>query len=113
MTLDERRNTKLIDPSRRNRIAQGAGVQTNEVTQLVKQYQQMKPMMEGMAGKGMKERMNTIRDLQDSALADPSGQGKKPKGSTGKRLSAQERRKNRKQREKQLRKMRRQGKMKG
>ena len=112
MTLDERRNTKLIDPSRRNRIAQGAGVQTNEVTQLVKQYQQMKPMMEGMAGKGMKERMNTIRDLQDSALSDPSGQGKQPKGSTGKRLSAQERRKNRKQREKQLRKMRRQGKMK-
>ncbi len=112
MTLDERRNTKLIDPSRRNRIAQGAGVQTNEVTQLVKQYQQMKPMMEGMAGKGMKERMNTIRELQDSALSDPSGQGKKPKGTTGKRLSAQERRKNRKQREKQLRKMRRQQKMK-
>ena len=112
MTLDERRNTKLIDPGRRNRIAQGAGVQTNEVTQLVKQYQQMKPMMEGMAGKGMKERMNTIRDLQDSALSDPSGAGKKPKGTTGKRLSAQERRKNRKQREKQLRKMRRQGKTK-
>ena len=112
MTLDERRNTKLIDPSRRNRIAQGAGVQTNEVTQLVKQYQQMKPMMEGMAGKGMKERMNTIRELQDSALSDPSGGGKKPKGSTGKRLSAQERRKNRKQREKQLRKMRRQEKTK-
>ncbi len=112
MTLDERRNTKLIDPSRRNRIAQGAGVQTNEVTQLVKQYQQMKPMMEGMAGKGMKERMNTIRDLQDSALSDPSGAGKKPKGTTGKRLSAQERRKNRKQREKQLRKMRRQEKTK-
>ena len=112
MTLDERRNTKLIDPGRRNRIAQGAGVQTNEVTQLVKQYQQMKPMMEGMAGKGMKERMNTIRDLQDSALSDPSGAGKKPKETTGKRLSAQERRKNRKQREKQLRKMRRQEKTK-
>ncbi|MFP6575755.1 MAG: signal recognition particle protein [Pirellulaceae bacterium] len=110
MTLDERRSTKLIDPSRRNRIAQGAGVQTNEVTQLVKQYQQMKPMMEGMAGKGMKERMNTIRELQDSALSDPSGTGKKPKGSTGKRLSAQERRKNRKRREKQLRKVRRQEK---
>lgn len=112
MTLEERRNTKLIDPSRRNRIAQGAGVQTTEVTQLVKQYQQMKPMMEGMAGQGMKERMNTIRQLQDSALADPSGQGKKQKRSTGKRLSAQERRKNRKQREKQLRKLRRQQRMK-
>lgn len=112
MTLDERRNTKLIDPGRRNRIAQGAGVQTNEVTQLVKQYQQMKPMMEGMAGKGMKERMNTIRELQDSALSDPSGAGKKPKGTTGKRLSAQERRKNRKRREKQLRKVRRQEKTK-
>ena len=69
-------------------------------------------MMEGMAGKGMKERMNTIRELQDSALSDPSGAGKKPKGTTGKRLSAQERRKNRKQRQKQLRKMRRQEKTK-
>ena len=112
MTPGERKETGLLNQSRRQRVAAGAGVQVTEVTQLIKQYDQMKPMMEGMAGKGMKERMNTIRDLQDSALSDPSGAGKKPKGTTGKRLSAQERRKNRKQREKQLRKMRRQGKTK-
>jgi signal recognition particle subunit SRP54 len=112
MTLDERRNTKLIDPSRRNRIAQGAGVQTQEVNQLVKQYQQMKPVMEGMAGKGMKERMSTIRELQEGALGDPGGTGQKTKRSTGKRLSASEKRKNRKQREKELRKIRREQKTK-
>jgi len=112
MTLKERRNTKLIDPSRRNRIAQGAGVQPQEVNQLVKQYQQMKPVMEGMAGKGMRERMNTIRELQEGALGDPGGTGQKTKRSTGKRLSAAEKRKNRKQREKELRKMRRQQKSK-
>jgi signal recognition particle subunit SRP54 len=112
MTLDERRNTKLIDPSRRNRIAQGAGVQTQEVNQLVKQYQQMKPVMEGMAGKGMQERMSTIRELQEGALGDPGGTGQKTKRSTGKRLSASEKRKNRKQREKELRKIRREQKTK-
>ncbi|MEO2023917.1 MAG: signal recognition particle protein, partial [Pirellulaceae bacterium] len=112
MTLDERRDTKLIDPSRRNRIAQGAGVQTQEVNQLVKQYQQMKPVMEGMAGKGMRERMSTIRELQEGALGDPGGTGQKNKRSTGKRLSASEKRQNRKQREKELRKIRRQQKTK-
>ena len=112
MTLAERRNTKLIDPSRRNRIAQGAGVQPHEVNQLVKQYQQMKPVMEGMAGKGMRERMSTIRELQENAMGDPAGMGQRVKRSTGKRLSAAEKRKNRKQREKQLRRMRREQKSK-
>ncbi|MFP6620948.1 MAG: hypothetical protein VB877_16510 [Pirellulaceae bacterium] len=78
----------------------------------MKQYQQMKPVMEGMAGKGMRERMSTIRELQEGALGDPGGTGQKNKRSTGKRLSASEKRQNRKQREKELRKIRRQQKTK-
>ena len=34
MTPQERRNPKVIDPSRRNRIASGAGVQAQEVNSL-------------------------------------------------------------------------------
>jgi signal recognition particle subunit SRP54 len=44
MTPAERRNPKLIDPSRRNRIARGAGVQAHEVSGLVKQFDMMAPM---------------------------------------------------------------------
>src|SRR5687768_345901 len=53
MTSAERRNPKLIDPSRRKRIAQGSGTQTQEVTQLVKQFEFAAPIMKAMAGKGL------------------------------------------------------------
>ena len=64
MTPAERRNPKMIDPSRRNRIAQGSGTQTQEVTQLVKQFDFMAPMMKAMAGKGIVDRMQAIQELQ-------------------------------------------------
>ena len=53
MTPQERRNPKIIDPSRRNRIARGAGVQVQEVNALLKQFDMMAPMMKAMAGKGI------------------------------------------------------------
>ena len=107
MTLDERRDPSVISGSRRNRIAQGAGVQGNEVTQLIKQYEQMKPMMEGMAGKGMRERLKAVRELHDSAMANPLGGVQKTKKSTGTRLSSKDKRNNRKEREKLLKQARR------
>lgn len=105
MTPTERKNTELLDQGRRHRIASGAGVQVNEVTQLIKQYEQMKPMMEGMAGKGMRERMKSIREMQQSAMM-PGSEGPRKKKSTGKRLSSKQKRQNRKQRQKRLRKLR-------
>ena len=107
MTLDERRDPSVISGSRRNRIAQGAGVQGNEVTQLIKQYEQMKPMMEGMAGKGMRERLKAVRELHDSAMTNPLGGVRKTKKSTGTRLSSKDKRNNRKEREKLLKQARR------
>ncbi|MEC9096873.1 MAG: signal recognition particle protein [Planctomycetota bacterium] len=107
MTLEERRDPSVISGSRRNRIAQGAGVQGNEVTQLIKQYEQMKPMMEGMAGKGMRERLKAVRELHDSAMANPLGGVQKNKKSTGTRLSSKDKRSNRKEREKLLKQVRR------
>ena len=50
MTKDERANPGLINPSRKKRIARGAGVDISEVNRLVKQFDQMKKMMEQMPG---------------------------------------------------------------
>jgi signal recognition particle subunit SRP54 len=45
MTLMERENPKIIDGSRRQRIARGSGRPISEVNQLIKQYFEMKKMM--------------------------------------------------------------------
>jgi signal recognition particle subunit SRP54 len=45
MTLNERENPKIIDGSRRQRIARGSGRPISEVNQLIKQYFEMKKMM--------------------------------------------------------------------
>ncbi len=50
MTPAERENPKLMNPSRKNRIAKGAGVNIAEVNRLVKQQEQMKKMMKQFPG---------------------------------------------------------------
>lgn len=50
MTLEERGNPALINPSRKRRIAKGAGVDISEVNKLMKQYEQSKKMMKQMSG---------------------------------------------------------------
>lgn len=50
MTLEERANPDILNPSRKNRIARGAGVDIAEVNRLVKQFEQMKKMMKQMPG---------------------------------------------------------------
>lgn len=53
MTVAERRNPDLLNPSRKHRIARGAGVDISEVNRMVKQFNEMKKMMK-MVGKGGK-----------------------------------------------------------
>jgi len=48
MTPAERRNPKLIDGSRRKRIASGSGTTVQAVNQLVKQFGQMQKMMRAL-----------------------------------------------------------------
>src|SRR6266568_4777711 len=48
MTLAERRNPKIIDGSRRKRIAAGSGTTVQAVNQLVKQFGQMQKMMRAL-----------------------------------------------------------------
>ena len=50
MTKEERQNPDLLNPSRKHRIAKGAGVDIAEVNRLVKQFDQMKKMMKQMPG---------------------------------------------------------------
>ncbi len=50
MTAKERSNPALLNPSRKRRIAAGAGVDISEVNRLVKQFEQMKKMMKQMPG---------------------------------------------------------------
>jgi signal recognition particle subunit SRP54 len=106
MTPAEKENPKLIDPSRRKRIAAGSGVEPNAVNDLVKQFDGMKSIMESMAGKGMKERMQMMQDLQSGKLMDPSGKLRREKKGTGKRLSASDRRNRKKLHSKLKRKKR-------
>ncbi len=45
MTIEERRNPKILSGSRKTRIAKGSGVTVNDVNRLIKQFEQMKQMM--------------------------------------------------------------------
>ena len=50
MTFKERANPKLMNPSRKKRIASGAGVDISEVNRLVKQFEEMQKMMKQFGG---------------------------------------------------------------
>ncbi len=48
MTVKERQNPNLLNPSRKRRIARGAGVDISEVNRLIKQFEQSRKMMKQM-----------------------------------------------------------------
>ena len=50
MTKEERSKPELINPSRKRRIAKGAGVDIAEVNRLMKQFEQSRKMMKQMSG---------------------------------------------------------------
>lgn len=59
MTPEERRNPKLLNPSRKHRIARGAGVDISVVNRFIKQFEQSQKMMKQfpslMGGKGARK----------------------------------------------------------
>ena len=63
MTPKERQNPSLLNPGRKRRIAQGAGVDIAEVNRLVKQFEQMKKMMKQMPGMMKKGRRGIFKGL--------------------------------------------------
>jgi signal recognition particle subunit SRP54 len=50
MTPQERKNPKIINGSRRARIARGSGRPVSEINRLLKQFQEMQKFMKGMKG---------------------------------------------------------------
>jgi signal recognition particle subunit SRP54 len=57
MTTKERQNPKLLNGSRRKRIATGSGTRVQDVNRLLKQYEEARKMMKKM--KGMKKNKNS------------------------------------------------------
>ena len=60
MTPDERRHPKIINASRKRRIARGSGTSVQEVNQLLKQFDQMSKMMKMMQKGGGKNLMRMM-----------------------------------------------------
>jgi signal recognition particle subunit SRP54 len=52
MTIEERRNHKILNASRRKRIARGSGAKVQDVNRLLKNFVQTKKMVESLARKG-------------------------------------------------------------
>jgi signal recognition particle subunit SRP54 len=63
MTVEERRNPKILNGSRRKRVAMGSGTTVAEVNTLYKQYLEMKKMVERMKKGGIK---SILRNLKGS-----------------------------------------------
>jgi len=107
MTPEERSDPRLIDISRRRRIAAGSGVDPSDVSGLVKQFDAMAAVVKQMAQMSMMDKIRTLTGLGRVAASNPAAQIIAPKVGTGKRLTPKEREKFRKQREKEERRRRR------
>ena len=53
MTLKERQNHKILNGSRRLRIANGSGTQVSDVNKFIKQFEQAQKMMSAMMKMGL------------------------------------------------------------
>ena len=74
MTPDERRNDKIINGSRRRRIAAGSGTSVEEVNRLLKQFNEMKKVLQ-MIGQGGLPNMKGMKGMK--------GMPKLPAGAPG------------------------------
>jgi signal recognition particle subunit SRP54 len=84
MTPDERRNQSIINGSRRKRIAAGSGTTVEEVNRLLKQFIEMRRMLQ-MIGKGGMPGLGRGMKLpqMQKASAAPSGKKRKKGGPWG------------------------------
>ena len=63
MTPTERTEPRIIDASRKKRIAKGSGTTIQEVNQLLKQFTQMSKMMKMMQGGGGRQMMQMMKGM--------------------------------------------------
>lgn len=60
MTVKERRNPDIINPSRKRRIAAGCGMNVEDINRLLAQYRQMQKMFKQFNSKGAKRKMRRM-----------------------------------------------------
>ncbi len=75
MTRQERSQPKVLNASRKKRIARGAGVEVSEINRLLKMYRQMSDMMKKIGKGGMKNMMEGFPDLKGQELKEESSSG--------------------------------------
>lgn len=63
MTKEERKHPELIKASRKKRIALGSGVQIQDVNKLIKQFEDMKKIMQKIKNYGIKKTFNDIKSI--------------------------------------------------
>lgn len=64
MTLQERQSPKILNGSRRKRIARGSGTSIQDVNRLIKQFQEMQKMLRMMNAPGKKNIFNSMKNLK-------------------------------------------------
>jgi signal recognition particle subunit SRP54 len=64
MTLKERKKPEIIKATRKKRIANGAGVQVQDVNRLLNEFTQMQDMMKKMKGSGLMKMMKHFKGMK-------------------------------------------------
>jgi len=83
MTHKERRNPSLINQSRIRRIAKGAGLKESQVSQFIKEFDQMRAMSKAMSGMwagGQATNLNEMAHMMREAQKTQKQQAKKERG---------------------------------
>jgi signal recognition particle subunit SRP54 len=83
MTPGERRNDRIINGSRRKRIAKGSGTTVEEVNRLLKQFTEMRKVLAMMSQGGMKGMPKLPKMPQQGGFAAPTGKKRKKGGPWG------------------------------
>ena len=63
MTMKERENPEIINPSRKRRIAAGCGMQVEDVNRLLNQYRSMQKLYKQLNGKNSKKMMKRMQRM--------------------------------------------------
>lgn len=96
MTPKEKENPKIIDASRRRRIARGSGAGTEDVSGLCKQFLQARDVMKSMAGMSMGDRMKFGSQFAQMSMAGQMPQVKSKGGRAKYKPAKRDKRKQRK-----------------
>jgi signal recognition particle subunit SRP54 len=83
MTPEERRNDRIINGSRRKRIAKGSGTTVEEVNRLLKQFTEMRKVLAMMSQGGMKGMPKLPKMPQQGGFAPPAAKKRKKGGPWG------------------------------